>query len=144
MSLVVCLKKRYNIGMHYLPLIMHSNNPKDSISSPFYYAFDGRNLAVCFCTDKDFAYSQIEISRSQHFPEDYVGEWGLGVLEFGSIEQLMFFIQKWNVLVQTKLGMQSPAAVALWSENEPHRFITFEDIVKHSVDKGEEKEDERE
>ena len=131
MSLVVCLKKRYNIGMHYLPLIMHSNNPKDSISSPFYYAFDGRNLAVCFCTDKDFAYSQIEISRSQHFPEDYVGEWGLGVLEFGSIEQLMF-------------GMQSPAAVALWSENEPHRFITFEDIVKHSVDKGEEKEDERE
>lgn len=121
--------------MHYLPLIIHGDNPLDSIKSPFYYAFDGRNVAVCFCTDKEFALSQIELSRSQHFQSvesEYVGEWGLGVLEFGSIEQVMYFVKKWDVLVNTKLGVKAPAALALWTSTEPHRFISFDDILKHS------------
>ena len=122
--------------MHYLPLLMHATTPEDSIKSPFYYAFDGTHIAVCFCTDKDFATQQVEISRQQHFTEEYVsstdGQWGLGVLEFGSIEQIMLFVQKWNVLVATKKGLIPPTALALWKETEPHRFITFADILKHA------------
>jgi len=117
--------------MHYLPLMMHGDTPADSLKSPFYLAFDGRDLAVCFCTDKDFAIEQIETSRAQHFGENFEGEWGLGIFEFGSIEQVMLFVQKWGVLVPTKIGMKSPTALALWT-NEPHRFIKFEDIVKQS------------
>lgn len=115
--------------------MMHGDTPNDSITSPFYYAFDGTRVAVCFCTDKDFAQEQLEVSRQQHFSEEQlntsVGEWGLGLIEFGSIEQVMLFVKKWNVLVPTKLGKLAPTALALWQDNEPHRFIRFEDIEKH-------------
>ena len=119
--------------MHYLPLMMHSDTAADSIKSPFYYYFDGRNLAVCFCVDKDFALSQLEITRAQHFTEEYVksdGAWGLGYFEFGSIEQVMLFVEKWDVKVQTKIGEKSPSALSLWSDSaiEPHRLITFDQI----------------
>lgn len=125
--------------MHYLPLLMHSTTPEDSIKSPFYYAFDGTHLAVCFCTEKEFALEQLEVSRAQHFTEEYVsspdGQWGLGLFEFGSIEQIMLFVKKWNVLIPTKKGLTPPTALALWKASEPHRFITFEDILKHAREK---------
>ena len=111
--------------MHYLPLFMHSNTADDSIKSPFYFAFDGKSLAVCFCVDKDFALSQVESSRQQHFTEEFLarndGYWGLGVMEFGTIEQVVSFIKRWNVLVDTRLGKTAPSALALWKDGEPHR-----------------------
>lgn len=120
--------------MHYLPLMMHSDTAAGSLQSPFYYAYDGRDLAVCFCTEKEFALEQLEVSRQQHFTEEYVesinGHWGLGVIEFGSIDQIMLFIRKWDVLVQVKTGWVKPTAVALWKADEPHRFIRFSDIEK--------------
>jgi hypothetical protein len=124
--------------MHYLPLMMHGDTPSDSITSPFYYAFDGTRVGVCFCTDRHFAQEQLEISRQQHFTEEQlnstVKEWGLGLFEFGSIEQAMLFVKKWNVLVPTKLGRLTPTALALWTASEPHRFIKFEDIEKHATE----------
>lgn len=120
--------------MHFLPLMMHSNTAADSIKSPFYYYFDGKSLAVCFCVDKNFALEQLEITRKQHFTDEYIsrpdGEWGLGYFEFGSIEQVMLFVEKWNVHVETRAGLKSPSALALWSAdiNEPHRIIPFDKI----------------
>jgi len=120
--------------MHYLPIFMHSNNAEDSIKSPFYYAFDGKRVAVCFCVDKDFVNEQLEISRKQHFTEEYIeksdGYWGLGMMEFGTIDQVVAFVKRWNVLVDTRIGKIAPSSLALWRGDEPHRFITFEDIEK--------------
>lgn len=127
--------------MHYLPLMMHSNTALDSLKSPFYYAYDGRNLAVCFCTDKEFALEQLEVSRGQHFTDEYIasidGHWGLGMFEFGSIEQVMEFVRKWDVLVPVKSGLVKPTALALWKADEPHRFISFADIEKHAKEASE-------
>lgn len=122
-----------NYVPHYVPLLMQGNSSEDSVKSPFYYAFDGRSLAVCFCTQQKFCESQMAISRSQHLTDDYIasgGEWGLGMIEFGSIKQIMLFVQKWDVTVQTKVGTIPPTALALWVEGEPHRFIYFKDIVQ--------------
>ena len=120
--------------MHYLPLLMNSNTADDSVKSPFYYAFDGKKLGVCFCTDKDFALEQVENSRAQHFDESFLnradGYWGLGVIEFGTINQIVSFIKRWNVLVDTKIGKLAPSALVLWVEGESQRFITFADIAK--------------
>jgi len=124
--------------MHYLPLLIHSDTAEKSLQSPFYYAFDGQRLAVCFCTEKDFAFEQIENSRAQHFTEEYMakedGHWGVGVIEFGSIEQVVLFVQKWSVLVPTKIGILAPTSLALWKEGEPHRYIKFEDIFKQAAE----------
>jgi hypothetical protein len=125
---------------------MNSNTPADSIKSPFYYYFDGKNLAVCFCVDKDFALKQIEISRAQHFTSDYIERddalWGLGLIEFSSIEQVMLFVEKWDARAQTRLGLTSPSALAIWSDSpvEPHRLITFQQIrdEKEKMSKGNE------
>ena len=120
--------------MHYLPLMMHNDNAAESIKSPFYYAYDGKDLAVCFCTEKEFALEQLEITRQQHFTEEYVasinGHWGLGMFEFGSIDQIMLFVRKWDVLIQVKGGLVKPSALALWKADEPHRYIRFSDIEK--------------
>jgi hypothetical protein len=122
--------------MHYLPLLMHSNNAADSIKSPFFYSFDGKRLAVCFFVDKDFAYEQLDLSRAQHFTEEYIaqpdGHWGAGIIEFGAIDQIMYLVKRWNVSVPTPSGHVSPTCLALWTPNEPHRYISFDDIEKQA------------
>jgi hypothetical protein len=118
--------------MHYLPLTMHGDTAVNSIKSPFYYYFDGRDMAVCFCVDKEFVLHQLENTRAQHFTDDKNSEieWGLGYLEFCSVEQIMLFVEKWDVRVATHLGLKSPTALALWTSdpNESHRIITFNHI----------------